>query len=680
MQPGTKIRNFIFLEKIGSGNFSDVWKAVETETNNSFAIKILFPEKVAAQPKILQLMQSEIKVLQECCSENIVKLYEYFEHNGVHHIVIEFCDGGDLENYINSKPKERINEEETIAFLKQLLNGFKEFHRINVIHRDFKLENVLLHDGVLKIADLGFCKQTANLTKTTLGTRGYMAPEVMKYQPYDNKVDIWALGVCLYRMIYGDLPYNSQNQYDMLQKMNKYEINFNVKGVECSKGLQELIKKMLNPNPKKRIDWMQVYHDEVLNKSRVNSKIDKLGSFIIPMKKNDVILEHQNLIFQKNKAFYKEQSKFENFLDNDISLMVKQNSNQCSEISNKMSFIEKDPPNIKLLNSGESILNTSYHMSQNNQKQTNYNEIIQDQTFCKPDINEIKAKELSEQYFKSVINEKNLSFTQSQIKKADKSSIIVKEKSEQYFATVVTNKELDDLRQENEEKIRELTIIENLYLYSRNIISRNAKILEDEQKILISKGTAAKDIQMCFQLILAKKILFLSRSFFKILQLRKNEFKLDQKYFESFVKTPNFERIMLTFQENVIIYEDYYHSLLLDITDYVNNKNTHMKNILDQEKIEFLQLNDTEKMNEINDKFKEIIIEYLISERTTNKEIMIHMIELIDLFNYKEKLLFDGLIAGGYDFWLYEFNLNFQDESYLNILLEQKIQDFMDDN
>ena len=98
-------------------------------------------------------------------------------------------------------------------FLKQILNGFKGLHEQSVMHRDFKLANILLHDRICKIADLGFAKmmKETDLTQTVLGTGLTMAPEVLKGMPYGLKADIWSIGVVFYQLLTGKYPYSGPN-------------------------------------------------------------------------------------------------------------------------------------------------------------------------------------------------------------------------------------------------------------------------------------------------------------------------------------------------------------------------------------------------------------------------------------------------------------------------------------
>ncbi len=103
-----------------------------------------------------------------------------------------------------------FNEKETIEILIELCNGFKSLERLNIIHRDLKLVNILLKERKIKIGDFGFCKQLKNKNdkmKTQLGSPLYMAPELLKGQEYNYKVDIWSLGVVVYELLHGHCPF-----------------------------------------------------------------------------------------------------------------------------------------------------------------------------------------------------------------------------------------------------------------------------------------------------------------------------------------------------------------------------------------------------------------------------------------------------------------------------------------
>jgi serine/threonine-protein kinase ULK/ATG1 len=118
-------------------------------------------------------------------------------------LILEFCNEGDLQAYI--KRKKNLTEDEAVEFLVQILHGFKTLVKNKVLHRDFKLANILLHDGQIKIADFGFAKLMTEdeYAKTVLGSPLNMAPEVINGKEYNNKADIYSIGVCFYEMLFG---------------------------------------------------------------------------------------------------------------------------------------------------------------------------------------------------------------------------------------------------------------------------------------------------------------------------------------------------------------------------------------------------------------------------------------------------------------------------------------------
>jgi serine/threonine-protein kinase ULK/ATG1 len=142
-------------------------------------------------------------VLKGCDNCNIIRLYDLKKTPNNFYLILEFCNEGDLQAYI--KRKKNLTEDEAVEFLVQILHGFKTLVKNKVLHRDFKLANILLHDGQIKIADFGFAKLMTEdeYAKTVLGSPLNMAPEVINGKEYNNKADIYSIGVCFYEMLFG---------------------------------------------------------------------------------------------------------------------------------------------------------------------------------------------------------------------------------------------------------------------------------------------------------------------------------------------------------------------------------------------------------------------------------------------------------------------------------------------
>lgn len=135
------------------------------------------------------------------------------------------------------------------------------------MHRDFKVANVLLHQGVCKIADLGFAKQMEKkkLTGTILGTSLTMAPELLREKKYGMEADIWSVGVVYYQLLYGKYPYHGLSDLDILKKIENTKIDFS--GVNLSANAKDFIQRCMTDNPSNRISWREIY-DHPLIKSQ----------------------------------------------------------------------------------------------------------------------------------------------------------------------------------------------------------------------------------------------------------------------------------------------------------------------------------------------------------------------------------------------------------------------------
>lgn len=250
------IENFSLDEVIGSGQYGKVYKAHCLKTYKIYAIKsikIAFLQKL----KLEHMVQNEAKTLKNITSPYIVRFFELRNTLTHYYFIYEYCNGGTLETFLR-RSLNKLSESDILHLFLQLLTAFKTLYSVQVVHRDIKPSNLLFHDGIIKVADFGFCKTLASqeeLMDTMVGSPLYMAPELLKGKPYGTKADVWSLGVVIYQMVYGKVPFDDKSLVLLIQKMEREEVQF-----EGKEGfLIGILKKMLVKNPDYRIDWPGVF-------------------------------------------------------------------------------------------------------------------------------------------------------------------------------------------------------------------------------------------------------------------------------------------------------------------------------------------------------------------------------------------------------------------------------------
>jgi serine/threonine protein kinase len=166
------------------------------------------------------------------------------------------------------------------------------------MHRDFKSANILLHNGVAKVADLGFAKILKNqiVTGTILGTSVTMAPELLENRSYGLECDIWSLGVVYYQFLVGDYPYNAINDFEILKKIKSGPPKF-PDSIKISEESKDFIRKCLTVDPKKRITWKAIYEHPLLNDKKGNFRETYLGSL-----KSKISMGENKKFYDKNIA------------------------------------------------------------------------------------------------------------------------------------------------------------------------------------------------------------------------------------------------------------------------------------------------------------------------------------------------------------------------------------------
>ncbi|XP_070563707.1 serine/threonine-protein kinase NIM1-like [Ptychodera flava] len=252
---GKRIGFYRIRGELGSGNFSQVKMGIHALTKEKVAIKIL--DKTKLDQKTQRLLSREISSMEKLHHPNIIRLYEVIETLAKLHIVMEYAPGGELFAKISNEGK--LTEPEAKSLYCQCLSALEHMHTKHIIHRDLKAENVFYSsNGLVKIGDFGFstlCKPGESLN-TFCGSPPYAAPELFKDENYiGHWVDIWAMGILLYFMVTGLMPFRAETVAKLKKCIldGSYTIPSYV-----SEDCQSLIKSILRPVPSDRLSLAQI--------------------------------------------------------------------------------------------------------------------------------------------------------------------------------------------------------------------------------------------------------------------------------------------------------------------------------------------------------------------------------------------------------------------------------------
>ncbi|XP_020772982.1 MAP/microtubule affinity-regulating kinase 3a isoform X5 [Boleophthalmus pectinirostris] len=256
------VGNYRLLKTIGKGNFAKVKLARHILTGREVAIKII--DKTQLNPNSLQKLFREVRIMKILNHPNIVKLFEVIETERTLYLVMEYASGGEVFDYLVAHG--RMKEKEARAKFRQIVSAVQYCHQKHIVHRDLKAENLLLDaDMNIKIADFGFSNEftMGNKLDTFCGSPPYAAPELFQGKKYDGpEVDVWSLGVILYTLVSGSLPFDGQNLKELRERVlrGKYRIPFYM-STDC----ENLLKRFLVLNPGKRGTLEQIMKDRWIN-------------------------------------------------------------------------------------------------------------------------------------------------------------------------------------------------------------------------------------------------------------------------------------------------------------------------------------------------------------------------------------------------------------------------------
>ncbi|KAI9098709.1 kinase-like domain-containing protein, partial [Phlyctochytrium arcticum] len=248
------------LEKaVGEGNFAKVRLATHTLTGEKVAVKII--DKSKLDKTTSKKLFREVRIMKLLNHPHIVRLYEVIDTPKELYLIMEYASGGEIFDYLVAHG--RMKEKEARRHFRQIVSAIDYCHSLHVIHRDLKAENLLLDGNMnVKIADFGFSNQFSpgQRLNTWCGSPPYAAPELFQGKEYSGpEVDIWSLGVVLYVLVCGALPFDGSTLAKLRARVlaGKFKVPFYM-STDC----ERLIKRMLQLDPTKRITLDQVKEDK----------------------------------------------------------------------------------------------------------------------------------------------------------------------------------------------------------------------------------------------------------------------------------------------------------------------------------------------------------------------------------------------------------------------------------
>ncbi len=216
----TFARRYQIIEELGKGGMGKVYKANDTKINEKIALKLIKPE-VAADKKTIERFSNELKFARKIRHGNVCQMFDLNEEQGTHYITMEYVRGEDLKRLIRKMGHLSVGQ--VIPIAKQVCDGLAEAHKLGVIHRDLKPQNIMIdEEGNARIMDFGIARSITGKGITgagvMIGTPEYMSPEQGEVKEVDQRSDIYSLGVILYEMVTGRVPFEGETPLGIAMK------------------------------------------------------------------------------------------------------------------------------------------------------------------------------------------------------------------------------------------------------------------------------------------------------------------------------------------------------------------------------------------------------------------------------------------------------------------------------
>ena len=316
-----QVQDYILVKSLGKGSFGEVFLTRKDKSSKLYATKKI-PLTHLQNKEFRKYINNEIKIMKKLQHDNVIKLYNYCETSHNLYLMMDYINGGSLSEYLAEyklKKGSAFPQKMIQFFVKQIVQGLIYIHSNNIIHRDIKLDNILLnfppntkkenrdyHLAQIKIIDFGLSTDS-NLATSLVGSPIYMDPVILekykksggveKFKRYDKKADIWSLGAVTYEMLTGEVLFNAGSLPELISKVQKGDYSLDVK--DLSDEILSFLNCMLQHDPKKRLSAQELSQHQFLTKnteefktvdtSQISYKINKYGVLTLNIINNETI-------------------------------------------------------------------------------------------------------------------------------------------------------------------------------------------------------------------------------------------------------------------------------------------------------------------------------------------------------------------------------------------------------
>ena len=477
LEPEPKISDFEISEELGAGSFGHVYLVTHKVTKVKYAIKAIDKRNKSNQSE-KPYFRREIEVMYKIHHPNVVKLFGHFEDNNYCYFIMEYIAKGNIYQLIPHDNKKRLNAKIVASLMKDVISSVYYLHHMKpiIIHRDIKPENVLLGEGLIaKLTDFGWSNymQEDEKRQTVCGTPIYLAPEIIKEEGHDEKVDIWCIGVLLFELITGNVPFQGNDIDTLKENILHLRISW---PKDINIDAKNLIKKILKLDPNSRISLEEMLKHPFFTKYFPNAVKDLI--------KPEDQGEYKTFIISKDDP-----SKWEPFIKSKENTTETKNEKEKENTNKKQKSRGNTPPEKEIKSKEESKDNENNLMKEQYEilleKFENLKrdyEVLKENSSSSNDIEEIK-KQINEKeeriiYLTKLAKENGI----------DPDEINLKEK---YSSLEKQKKELKQKVLNYEQIIREKqgTVVDNKLKEFRDSISGKdkdaySKLIENMKKNL----------------------------------------------------------------------------------------------------------------------------------------------------------------------------------------------------